>query len=125
MQGFLPTGGWAWGWAGDPSRGYDLKQPGGWHYNILSYLEQKTLHDLGLSNELVGGQQTCQTPVPMFSCPSRRRCIAYPYIHPDPYTNINRPKLTARSDYAASAGDGSGAENCGTYGPSTLSQGDS
>ena len=25
-----PTGGWGWGWVGDPDRGSDFQQPGGW-----------------------------------------------------------------------------------------------
>ena len=47
-QGFLPTGGWGCGWVGDPDRGFDRQQPGGWHFNILPYIEQQALHDLGI-----------------------------------------------------------------------------
>jgi type II secretory pathway pseudopilin PulG len=36
----LPADGWGWMWLGDPDRGNDRHQPGGWIYNILPFLEQ-------------------------------------------------------------------------------------
>jgi prepilin-type N-terminal cleavage/methylation domain-containing protein len=43
----FPTGGWGGEWMGDPDVGYGPKQPGGWIYNILSYIEQDNLRQLG------------------------------------------------------------------------------
>ncbi len=108
-QGHFPTGGWGWRWAGEPERGFGHLQPGGWHYNILPYLEQHALHQLGAG--LTGEEkkaaiaQRLETPVPIFNCPSRRRAIAYPYIHGSVYFNAARPSVIGRSDYAASGGD--------------------
>ena len=34
-QGFLPSGGWGWKWAGDPDKGFGESQPGGWYYHVL------------------------------------------------------------------------------------------
>ncbi len=57
-QGHFPTGGWGWRWAGDPNRGFNHRQPSGWHYNILPYLEQETLHQLGA--EVSGDGDQCR-----------------------------------------------------------------
>ncbi|MFZ1933333.1 MAG: DUF1559 domain-containing protein [Thermoguttaceae bacterium] len=34
-NGFLPAGGWGYGWVGDPRYGFGTLQPGGFFYNIL------------------------------------------------------------------------------------------
>src|SRR5215208_1969930 len=44
---FLPSAGWGRKWSGDPNRGYGENQPGSWIYNILAYIEEQTVHDLG------------------------------------------------------------------------------
>ncbi|MDX1966263.1 MAG: DUF1559 domain-containing protein, partial [Planctomycetaceae bacterium] len=35
----FPAGGWGWGYVGDPDRPKDWRQPGGWLFNLLPYLE--------------------------------------------------------------------------------------
>ncbi len=35
-------------WIGDPTAGSGGNQPGGWVFNTLPYIEQGTVHDLGL-----------------------------------------------------------------------------
>jgi prepilin-type N-terminal cleavage/methylation domain-containing protein len=114
-QTFLPVGGWGYCWVGEPNRGFDLRQPGGWNYNVLPYLEQGALHDLGI-NEGMGGTSTrraffrrVQIPVATFICPSRRPAIAYPYITSaglNVFVNVSpQPVVVGRSDYAANAGE--------------------
>ena len=116
---FLPTGGWGSSWVCNPDDGFDGRQPGGWHFNILPYIEQQSLHDLGLGGNLVGIGQTIATPLPIFNCPTRRKAIAYPNVQQTSFTNLlgaNMPLLVGRSDYAGCAGDtGSSPEgyNCG------------
>jgi prepilin-type N-terminal cleavage/methylation domain-containing protein len=115
--GWLPTGGWGWKWAGDPTRGFSNRQPGGWHYNILPFLGLDTLHD-GLATPYNNqqGQVRARTPVATFYCPSRRRVAAYPLPNATSYINITdpyaiSPPVIGRSDYAANAGDGGGSNN--------------
>jgi prepilin-type processing-associated H-X9-DG protein len=78
----FPAGGWHYEWLGDPDRGADWKQPGGWIYNVLPYMELQSLHDMGAG--LTGtARQTAMakmimTPLTGLMCPSRRSAIAYP-----------------------------------------------
>ena len=124
-NGYLPTGGWGWGWSGDPDRGFTKKQPGGWMFNILPYIEQQPLHDLGLGNKQVGRTQTAATPVECFSCPTRRPCIPFTRLTDADhnYANIdNSLALVARSDYASNTG--SGTPYVSSYGAVSLAAGD-
>ena len=128
---FLPTSGWGRGWAGEPTRGFDKRQPGGWHYNILPYLELQALHDLGIDQGIDASQnrpgfaRRYSTAVGGFICPSRRKVTAYPYWQTS-YSLYNaNPRMTTigRSDYAISGGDtGYGAGM--TSGPYNLNGGD-
>ncbi len=110
INGWLPTAGWSYNWGGDPDRGFDKRQPGGWMYNLLPYAEQQPLHDLGLNNNIVGRTQTAATPLAMLICPTRRTVIAYPNHDPQgTYHNLNDGSglpVVGRSDYAGSSGEG-------------------
>ncbi len=44
---FFMTGGWGWSWTGDPDRGFNERQPGGWLYNLMPFLDEGALHDRG------------------------------------------------------------------------------
>jgi len=122
----FPTGGWAWGWAGDPDRGYTKRQPGGWLYNILPFIEQDALHKKGTGGDKAKGAERAATAVGTFYCPSRRRVASYPYTKSgsDLYINIDTPApAIGRSDYAACGGDNS-SDECGWQGPADLAAGD-
>ena len=99
-QRIFPTGGWGYQWNGDPDRGFTKLQPGGWIYNILPYVGEQALHDLGkgLPEPPPGSRTTVtpadlnppfadkqaamlalvQTPLTIMNCPTRRRAILYP-----------------------------------------------
>jgi prepilin-type N-terminal cleavage/methylation domain-containing protein len=112
--GQFPTGGWGFAWTGDADLGTGQKQPGGWIYNVLPYLEQKTLHDMGTG--LLPAQKNAEhlkrlaIPLNMLICPSRRQVMAYPWNPASaaggaPIVNAGMPTLVSRTDYAANGGD--------------------
>src|SRR3974390_805398 len=46
VNGWFPPGVLDYQWTGDAARGCNWRQPGGWIYNALPYVEQQVLHDL-------------------------------------------------------------------------------
>jgi prepilin-type N-terminal cleavage/methylation domain-containing protein len=117
-RGFLPTGGWGGEWTGDPDRGYDVKQPGGWAFNLLPHLEETALRDLGrgmadANAKAVQAAIRLSTPVPVFTCPTRRPSATWPLatgkiltVIAVPQTIQLRPPRVFRGDYAANMGSG-------------------
>ena len=112
--GFLPTGGWGSQWVGDPDRGFDKHQPGGWVYNILPFAEQQYLHELGKEQNNTGKQQAVlalvQTPFSCMNCPSRRSPLVYANGIWGTHVSYNAGGVDssslsglARTDYAANA----------------------
>ncbi len=119
-QGFFPSSGWGWRWQGDPDRGYDLNQPGGWGYNIITYMEEGVIRDLGKGANLDQGPATgsylqelitaVSTPLPVFICPSRRQPLAYPLRRNGNLANnlsacVADDCVVARTDYQANSGN--------------------
>ena len=114
---FLPTGGWGPNWIGDPDLGSGKLQPGGWIYNILPFIEQNALHDMGGGQ--LPGQPNIQaarrriiTPLSAFYCPSRRQALPYPLnlqenagVNPVNGSPGAQTSEVGKTDYAASAGD--------------------
>jgi prepilin-type N-terminal cleavage/methylation domain-containing protein/prepilin-type processing-associated H-X9-DG protein len=111
---YFPSGGWGWDWVGIPDRGSGKEQPGGWIYNILPFIEQQDLHDLGSDGDpnSTGGQKWAQAayriqqPLAGMNCPTRRDPVLYP-INGGSRTFNDATTVThvARGDYAACMGD--------------------
>lgn len=123
VNGHFPSGGWGYGWVGDPDRGVGPGQPGGWIYSILPQLEQLGLYELGSdgnpdvhsATQLAGAAVVIQTPLTMMTCPSRRESVTYPigftvaplYNSSGQHTPNGSDSVNevARGDYAICAGD--------------------
>jgi prepilin-type processing-associated H-X9-DG protein len=118
---------------GVPSRGTDPHQPGGWLYNILPFVEQGQLRNMGMGQTGAALQNSMltlmSTPVAIFNCPSRRRggpyppgTVGYTYYIADAnnVTSTIAPTLLARTDYGACAGSQPLDENNG--GPTDINQ---
>jgi prepilin-type N-terminal cleavage/methylation domain-containing protein len=117
-HGRLPSGGWGGVWTGDPDRGFDEGQPGGWVFNLLPWVEQEGLRTLGAG--MVDAEAKADaavtrltTPLPLFVCPSRRQPATFPvksdldfWATAVPTSVKRRPEAVARGDYAANMGAG-------------------
>lgn len=125
----FPYGGWGHYWVGIPERNIGAKQPGGWIYSLLPFIEEHVLHDLGAGmngEEAVAAySKRVQTPLSLFNCPSRRPCIPWPIADSYSYAKTPRPygsvSAVARTDYAICAG---AVHVIGIGGPLNLQQGD-
>ncbi len=123
QQKHLPTNGWNTLWTGDPDRGYGKEQPGGWLYNVLPFIEQGVLHDLGRGLTSTARAKAIAerlaTPVNMFYCPARRRTrVLYTEFT---YYNASYVERVAKNDYASNGGDTIFPTNLG---PSSLEAAD-
>ncbi len=138
QQRFFPTGGWGFDWTGDPDRGFNHMQPGSWTYNVLPFIEQQALHDLGKGLTGSAKQQAATqmngTPVAAFICPTRRPVAAVPInsygccgAYYDGTGATFNPSPKVKTDYAANFGDTYPVIQLfgPTYPPNTYSEGDS
>ena len=116
-HGHFPTGGWCNPFVGDPDRGMGAEQPGGWAYNILPFIEQEAIYEMGANaaNEAerrAAFADRITIPLPFLHCPSRRAATLYPCIYIP--RNADARDHVAKTDYAVCVGDyqGNHASNC-------------
>jgi len=141
VQGFLPTGGWGAAWTGDPDRGFSSRQPGGWAFNLLPFIEQGALHGLGSGQADAATKADLavfrlQTPLQLFTCSTRRAAGLWPLdagknsrplnVVAAPADATRLPAVVARGDYAANMGSGTFPTNRYRSGgsPSTTAEAD-
>ncbi len=116
--GYFPSAGWGYPWTGDADLGYGGRQPGGWGYSLLPYLDNEALHDLdkGMVRDSAAKKAATQkrerTAVAVYYCPTRRKAACYPvassgtgcYNCDRPATSSDPKSLVSRTDYAACYG---------------------
>ncbi|MEM8681040.1 MAG: DUF1559 domain-containing protein [Planctomycetota bacterium] len=117
-QRFFPSNGWSLFSVGDPDRGVGKLQPGGWLYQILPYIEEQAVFDIGgdgdranvTTQQRQGAALLLSTPISSYHCPSRRTSRVYPYTLQGTWWeqdawNMDIPEFVARTDYGINGGD--------------------
>lgn len=106
----LPAGGWGHLWTGDPDMGFGARQPGGWTFSLMPFMEEGAAYSVGAGlsdaerSAALMRQKT--TPLAGFICPTRRSLgLGF-----GPERSINSDSvpgsLVAKTDYAANGGCG-------------------
>jgi prepilin-type N-terminal cleavage/methylation domain-containing protein/prepilin-type processing-associated H-X9-DG protein len=113
-QKSFPSSGWSYVWVGDPDRGYGKKQPGGWVYNMLPFMELTNIHNIGMgfsnADKKIANVVMIQSPIAVMNCPTRRPLTLYksnggPMIgSAGNIPAIGSGNLSAHTDYAANSG---------------------
>lgn len=121
-HGFLPSSGWGWRWQGEPDMGFGESQPGGWAYDIMPFIEESAIANLGSGLTGTAREQAmiiaAQTPVPSLSCPSKREMRPYPLVR-NSFLAHNLASCTqgscpvVRADYQANGGNIASGETGG------------
>jgi prepilin-type N-terminal cleavage/methylation domain-containing protein len=96
---------------GDPDRGFGRGQPGSWLYQILPYIEQMPLWELGIgaTDKSAANAQRAATVISFFVCPGRGGGLVAGSAH-------GATPFFARTDYGASSGQSNQAYNGVTRG---------
>jgi hypothetical protein len=123
---FFPSSGWGWRWQGEPDMGFGKHQPGGWAYDVMGFMEQSDVANLGsgLTGQAKEAQMiiAAQTPISIFNCPTRRESRTYPLVRNGNLADnlascvVNQCPV-ARADYVANSGNINATETGGSRAP--------
>ena len=113
MEAF-PSGGWGGEWLGAPERGSEPRQPGGWTFAVLPYIEAQNIYDSVEAKDASTAPAAYATlataSMSGFSCPTRRPSRSIPVATATFRTaaSLSVPVASAiRTDYAANGGSSS------------------
>lgn len=122
----LPSGGWGWQWIGEPDRGVDERQPGGWIYQILPQIEQAAYRAWGTGQPEAQRRVTLgdltEVNLNLLRCPTRPGASQPPSNPVFPWLNCELRPHMGRTDYAINGGD---EYEVTIGGPASLAEGDS
>jgi prepilin-type N-terminal cleavage/methylation domain-containing protein/prepilin-type processing-associated H-X9-DG protein len=121
-HGTFPRGGWGFIWMGDPDAGYGGRQPGGWIYQTVAYLEDVEVTmvggDLPPAEKVEALKDQMAFVIPIFNCPSRRHAVGLTAWTPNNKfvdlddggtqnkpLNAGIPDKLAKTDYAINVGN--------------------
>jgi prepilin-type N-terminal cleavage/methylation domain-containing protein/prepilin-type processing-associated H-X9-DG protein len=100
----FPTGGWSETSIGSPDKGADWRQPGGWCFTLLPFLEMQNIYDLAGTSLI----DFVTTPAPVFACPTRRGSslvtVSSGAVPTIPAAISPTPSIWVQTDYAANRG---------------------
>ena len=98
VAGSFPHGGWGFQCVGLPDKGLGIKQPGGWMYSLLQFIEGRNVFEQS-------PKQVTESALPWMNCPSRRPARAYVAgpVAWQPFWTGTLSKC-ARNDYAMNGG---------------------
>lgn len=121
-----PSNGWGYQWMGDPDRGSGIKQPGGWIYQILPFIERADMHNIGAGlpdplKRLELAELSSMT-LSAVRCPTRPAPAACPRDPVIVWRNAELASHFSRTDYVANAGDR--LLRTPVEGPQSLAEGD-
>ncbi|MCA9234307.1 MAG: DUF1559 domain-containing protein [Planctomycetales bacterium] len=104
----FPSGGWGHYWLPMAGRGSGPRQPGGWAYSLLPFVEQSALHQSATGQSPSDYDALLTAPQCLWNCPTRRRCAAWPifskYAHPLRPLAPTDQSSVVRGDYAVNSG---------------------